>query len=82
VIIRNKELPIKTHVLNQVFSPYGEVEKTAKFQTMGDFCAPMNFYSHMDVVNVLCKLRGHQIYENCCELDVYFASKIICGCKP
>ena len=45
VIIHDKELPGTTHVLYQVFSPYGEVEKISKFQTMGDFHARVNFYS-------------------------------------
>jgi len=34
VIIHNKELPVTTNVLHQVFSPYGEVENITKFQTM------------------------------------------------
>ena len=49
---------------------------------MGDFHAPMNFYSHKDSVNAFCKLQGHQIYEECCELDLYFASEDIWRCKP
>lgn len=28
------------------------------------------------------KLQGCHIYEDCCELDLYFASDVICGCKP
>jgi len=40
MIIHNKELPATTNVLHQVLSPYGEVERITKFQTMG------NFYAH------------------------------------
>ena len=29
-----------------------------------------------------CKLQGRQIYKGCCELDLYFASEVICCCKP
>lgn len=49
---------------------------------MGNFYARVNFYSQWDAVNVFCKLQGCQIYEGCCELDLYFASEVICGCKP
>ena len=31
VIIHDKELPVTTRVLYEVFSPYGEVEKIFKF---------------------------------------------------
>lgn len=82
VIIHDKELPVTKNLLYQVFSPYGEVEKIARFQTMGDFYARVNFYSHRDAVNAFCKLQGRQIYEGCCELDLYFASEVICRCKP
>jgi len=68
VIIHDKELPVTTRVLYQVFSPYGEVEKIFKFQTMGDFNARVNFYSHKDAINAFCKFQGCQIYEGCCEL--------------
>ena len=49
---------------------------------MGDFHARVNFYSHKDAVTAFCKLQGRQIYEGCCELDLYFASEVICRCKP
>ena len=37
VIIHDKKLPVTKNLLYQVFSCYGEVEKIARFQTMGDF---------------------------------------------
>ena len=49
---------------------------------MRDFHAQMNFYSHRDAVNSVCKLQGREIYEGCCELDLYFANEVICGCMP
>jgi len=82
VIIYDKALPVTTNVLYQVFSPYGDVEKISRFQTMGDFHTRVNFYSYRDVVHAFCKLQGRQIYDGCCELDLYFASKFICGSKP
>ena len=82
VIIHDKDLHVTTRVLYQVVSSYGEVEKISKFQTIGDFHAWVNFYSHNDAVNAFCKLQGHQIYEECCELDLYFASEDIWRCKP
>ena len=55
------------------------MEKKVKFQTMGDFHARVNFYSHRDVVKAFCKLHGRQIYEGCYELDLYFANEVTCG---
>ena len=46
------------------------MEKKVKFQTMGDFHARVNFYSHRDVVNALCKLQGCQMYKVGYELDI------------
>jgi len=63
MIIHNKELPITNNVPYQVFSPYGEVEKIAKFQTIGDFQARVNFYPHLNAVNAFYKFQGHQIYD-------------------
>jgi len=82
VIIHDKELSITTNVLYQIFSPYGEVEKIARFQRIGDFHFRVNFYPHRNAVNAFGKLQGRHIYEGCCELDFYFASEFICGCKP
>ena len=82
MIIHDKALPVTTNVLYQVFSPYGDVEKIVRFQTKGDFHARVNFYSYWDTVHAFCKLQGRQIYDGCCELDLYFASKFICGCEP
>jgi len=44
VFIHDKELPVTTNVLYQVFSLYGDVEKIARFPTMVDFHARVNFY--------------------------------------
>ena len=82
VINHDKELSDTKNLLYQVFSRYGEVEKIARFQKMDDFYARMNFYSHSDVVNAFCKLQCRQIYEGCCELELYFASEVICRCGP
>jgi len=65
VIIHNKPWPVTTNALYQVFSPYGDVERIAKFQIMGNFCARVNFHSLRDVVNAFCKLQGRQICEDC-----------------
>ena len=59
VNIHDKVLPIMTTVLYQVFSPYEEVEKISKFQTMENSHARVNLYSHKDVVSAFCKLEGH-----------------------
>jgi len=80
VITHDRELRVATNILYQAF-PYEQVEKIARFRTMADFYAAINFYSHGDVVKAFCKLQGHQIYEGCCELDLYFASEAIYGCK-
>ena len=82
VIIHDKALSVMENVLYQVFSSYGDVESNARFQTMGDFHARVNFYSYGDTVHAFCELQGRQIYDDCCELDLYFASEFICGCKP
>jgi len=82
VITHDKELPVTKNLLYQVFSCYGEVEKIARFQTMGDFYARVNFYLHRDAVNAFCTLQGRHIYEGCCELDLNVASEVICRCKP
>ena len=76
VIIDDKALPVMTNIVYQVFSPYGD------FQTRGDFHARVNFYTYQDAVHTFCKLQGRQIYDGCCELNLYFASEFICGCKP
>jgi len=65
----------------QVFSPYGDVEKMARFQTRGNFNARVSFYSYQDAVHAFCKIQGREIYDGCCELDLYFASEFICYCK-
>ena len=49
---------------------------------MGDFHARMNFYSHRDAVHGFRELQGRHIYDSCCQLDLYFASEFIYGCKP
>jgi len=59
VIIHDKELPVTMHVLYHFFSPYGDVEKISKFQTMENSHARVNLYSHKDVVSAFCKLEGH-----------------------
>jgi len=82
VIIHDNELPVTTNVLHEVFSPYGKVEKNAQFQTMNDFDARVNFYSHRYAAHAFCKLQGRQTYKGCCKLDLYFASEAICGCEP
>ena len=64
-----------------MFSLYGDVENMSRFRAMGEFHAPVNFYSPRDAMNAFHKLQGHQIYENCSELDLYFASEFICGCR-
>ena len=68
MIIHDKALPVTTNVLYQVFSPYGELEKIARFQKRGDFHARVNFYSYREAVHAFCKLQGRRIYD-CCELD-------------
>jgi len=80
MIIHDKELPVTTNVLYQVLFLWRR-GKIAKFQTMGDFHARMNFYSNRDDVNAFCRLQGRRIYEACRELDLYFASEIICRCN-
>jgi len=56
VIIRDKELLITSNVLNCIFSPCGDVEHIARFQTMGDVLARVNFYSPEDAINAFCML--------------------------
>jgi len=63
VIIRDKELPITTNVPHHVFSPYGNVESIARFWTMGNVHARVNFYSPEDSIEAYCLLQGCQIYE-------------------
>jgi len=46
------------------------------------FYTRVNFHSQRDDVNAFCRLQGRQIYEDCCELDLYFANEFICGCRP
>jgi len=49
---------------------------------MRDFQAPLNFYSQRHPVNTFCMFQARQIYGSYCELDLYFASDVICRCKP
>ena len=77
MIIRDKELPVKTNVLYCIFSPYGDVESIARFWKMGDVRARVKRCYRC----LLLALRL-SIYEGCCELDLYFASESVCGCKP
>ena len=46
---------------------------------MANFYAGVNFHSLRDAVNAFCKLQGCQIYEDCSELDLYFASEFFCS---
>jgi len=48
---------------------------------MGDVHARVNFCSPKDAINAYCLLEDCQIYEGCCELDLYFTSAFICVCK-
>ena len=48
---------------------------------MGDVHARVNFYSPEDAIDAYYLLQGFQIYEGCCELDIYFAGESICRCK-
>jgi len=47
-----------------------------------DLLAWVNFYLPNDAIDAYYLLQGCQIYEGCCELDLYFAIEFICGCKP
>jgi len=52
---------------------------------MGDFHTRVNFYSHRVLVmpNSLTYDAGNAFGKlQVCELDHYFASEFICGCKP
>ena len=49
---------------------------------MGDFHTWVNFYSTKNAIDAYCLLQGCHIYEGYCELDLFFASEFICGCRP
>ena len=82
VVIRNKPWLVTTSALNHFFSLSRDVENITRFWTMGEFHTRVNFYSPRDVVNAFCKLQACQIYEDHCDLGLYFVSEFICGCRP
>jgi len=54
VIIRDKELPITINVPYRIFFLCGDVESVARFLTMGDVHAGLNFYSPEDTIDAYC----------------------------
>lgn len=65
MIIHDKELPVITNILYQIFSPHGKLKKIDRFQTMSDFHDQVNFDSRKDAVNGFYKLQSRQAYEGC-----------------
>jgi len=82
VVIHNKSWPVTTSALNHIFSLHRDVENITRFWAIGEFHTRVNFYSPRDAVTAFCKLQERQIYEDCCELDLYFASEfiLVAGC--
>ena len=67
VLICDKELLFTTNVLHRIFSPCGgDVVHIARFRSMGDVHAWVNFYSPEDAMNAFYLLQCCQIYEGCC----------------
>jgi len=77
VITHNKPWPVTTSALLNVLSPYRDVESIARFWTIRNFHAHVNFYYLRDYVNAFHKLQRHRIREYCSEMDLYFASELI-----
>ncbi|OMO70025.1 Nucleotide-binding, alpha-beta plait [Corchorus capsularis] len=65
--------PITSDVLNQIFSPYGMVEKISILPEAIDFQALIQFQQYHSVVMARTSLQGRPIYDGCCWLDIKFS---------
>ncbi|GKB15087.1 polypyrimidine tract-binding protein homolog 3 [Tanacetum coccineum] len=66
---------ITVEVLHQVFSPLGYVEKVVIFHKSAGFQALIQFQSRKNAIAARNSLKGCNIYEGCCQLDIQFSNQ-------
>ncbi|WOL16054.1 hypothetical protein Cni_G24836 [Canna indica] len=74
VTIHQMHYPITVEVLQQVFSPYGFVEKIVTFQKSAGFQALIQYSSLECALQARSSLQGRNIYDGCCQLDIQFSN--------
>ncbi|XP_074264295.1 polypyrimidine tract-binding protein homolog 3-like [Silene latifolia] len=74
VSIHNVLYPMTAEVLNQVFSPYGFVEKIVTFQKSAGFQALIQFQTRQSATAAMSALHGRNIYDGCCQLDIQYSN--------
>ncbi|CAL9107984.1 unnamed protein product [Musa textilis] len=74
VTIHHMLYPITVEVLQQVFSPYGYVEKIVTFQKSAGFQALIQYQSRQSALQAKNSLQGRNIYDGCCQLDIQFSN--------
>ncbi|KAK9678722.1 hypothetical protein RND81_11G229300 [Saponaria officinalis] len=74
VSIHNVLYPMTVDVLNQVFSPYGFVEKIITFQKSAGFQALIQFQTRQSATSAMSALHGRNIYDGCCQLDIQYSN--------
>ncbi|KAK3426187.1 polypyrimidine tract-binding protein homolog 3 [Eucalyptus grandis] len=74
VTIHHMLYPITVEVLQQVFSPYGFVEKIVTFQKSAGFQALIQYQSRQCAIAARTSLQGRNIYDGCCQLDIQFSN--------
>ncbi|KAL9245681.1 hypothetical protein vseg_019305 [Gypsophila vaccaria] len=75
VSIHNVLYPMTVDVLNQVFSPYGFVEKIITFQKSAGFQALIQFQTRQSATSAMSALHGRNIYDGCCQLDIQYSNQ-------
>ncbi|KNA17164.1 hypothetical protein SOVF_082600 [Spinacia oleracea] len=66
--------PMTVDVLNQVFSPYGFVEKVVTFQKSAGYQALIQFQTRQSAASAMSALHGRNVYDGCCQLDVQYSN--------
>eukprot|EP00741_Cyanophora_paradoxa_P012496 tig00020610_g12075.t1 len=74
VTISNPLYPITVDVLNQVFSPYGSIEKIVIFQKSAGLQALVQYSVLQSAVEAKNRLQGQNIYAGSCTLHIQFSN--------
>lgn len=74
VSIHHVIYPITVDVLQQVFSPYGFVEKVVTFQKSAGFQALVQYETRQNASAAMGALHGRNIYDGCCQLDIQYSN--------
>lgn len=74
VSIHHVIYPMTVDVLQQVFSPYGFVEKVVTFQKSAGFQALVQYQTRQSATSAMGALHGRNIYDGCCQLDIQYSN--------